>query len=187
MTDIQEARLLILAADGFEELELTTPRDKLRKAGARVDVATPTGSTIRGWNKTDWGQRAPADLKIADAKPDDYDALILPGGVLNPDKLRIDEDAMRIVHAFLDGGKLVAAICHAPWLIVQAGAAKGRNMTSFKSIRKDVENAGAHWVDKAVVFDRGVITSRSPDDLGPFVAQIIEEVGRSDRPPRAAE
>lgn len=137
--------------------------------------------TIRGWNKTDWGESAPADLKIADAKPDDYDALVLPGGVINPDQLRINEDAMRIVRAFLDDGKLVAAICHAPWLIVQAGAAKGRNMTSFKSIRKDVENAGAQWVDKPVVSDRGLITSRSPDDLGAFVAQIIEETGRNGR------
>ncbi|MGO9423649.1 DJ-1/PfpI family protein [Roseiarcus sp.] len=131
MPDIRNARFLILAADGFEQLELTVPRDALRKAGAKVDVATPTGSPIRGWNKTDWGETAPADLKIADARPEGYDALVLPGGVINPDKLRVDESAMRVVRAFLDSGRLVAAICHAPWLLVQADAAEGRRMTSY--------------------------------------------------------
>ena len=187
MPDIRNARFLILAADGFEELELTVPRDELRKAGAQVDVATPTGSAVRGWNKTDWGESADGDLKIADARPDDYDALVLPGGVINPDKLRVDENAMRVVRGFFDSGRLVAAICHAPWLVVQADAARGRTMTSFKSIRRDVENAGATWVDKAVVVDRGLITSRSPDDLGAFVPSIIEEVQNSARPSRAAQ
>src|SRR5271165_3979716 len=147
MPNIRDARILILATDGFEQLELTVPRDELRRQGARVDVATPTGSAIRGWNKTDWGETAPADLKIANARPDDYDALVLPGGAINPDKLRIDADAMRVVKAFLDSGKLVAAVCHGPWLLVQADACRNKTMTSYKSIRKDVENAGAHWVD----------------------------------------
>ena len=131
MPDIRNARFLILAADGFEQLELTVPRDALRKAGAKVDVATPTGSPIRGWNKTDWGETAPADLKIADTRLEGYDALVLPGGVINPDKLRVDENAMRVVRGFLDSGRLVAAICHAPWLLVQADAAEGRRMTSY--------------------------------------------------------
>jgi protease I len=173
---IRHACILILATDGFEQQELTVPRDELRKKGARVDVATPTGHSIRGWDKTDWGETAPADLKIADATPDDYDALVLPGGVINPDKLRVDDDAMRIVRSFVNSGKVVAAICHGPWLLVQADAARGRNMTSYKSIRKDVENAGAHWVDKEVVTDDGIITSRSPEDLPAFVAKIVEEV-----------
>ena len=183
MPDIHNTRVLILAADGFEQLELTVPRDELRKAGARVDVATPTGRAIRGWDMTDWGESAQADLKIQDARVDDYDVLVLPGGVINPDKLRIDPAAMNVVKSFLREGKLVAAICHAPWLLVQADAVKNRRMTSYKSIRKDVENAGARWVDEEVVTDSGVITSRSPDDLPAFVKKIIEEVeeGRQER------
>lgn len=176
MPKIRDARILILATDGFEQQELTVPRDELRKKGARVDVATPTGRSIRGWDNTDWGETAPADLKIADAKPDDFDALVLPGGVISPDKLRIDDDAMRIVKSFLNSGKVVAAICHGPWLLVQADAVRGRNITSYKSIRKDVENAGAHWVDKEVVADGGIVTSRSPADLSAFVSKIVEEV-----------
>jgi protease I len=176
MTDIKDARILILATHGFEQLELTVPRDELRKAGAKVDVASPDGKPIRGWNKTDWGETAPADLKIADAKLDDYQALVLPGGQINPDILRINPDAMKVVKAFIDSGKPVAAICHAPWLLVQADAVRGLNVTSYKSIRKDVENAGGKWVDKEVVADQGIITSRSPDDLKAFVPKIIEEV-----------
>ncbi|MDQ0391480.1 type 1 glutamine amidotransferase domain-containing protein [Labrys monachus] len=183
MPKINEARILILATNGFEQLELTVPRDELRKAGARVEVASLDGKPIRGWDKVDWGDTVPADLKIADARPNDYTALVLPGGVINPDRLRIDEATMKIVRAFLDSGKVVAAICHAPWLLVQADAVRGRDVTSFKSIRRDVENAGGQWVDKEVVVDNGIITSRSPDDLPAFVAKIIEEVqeGTHDR------
>jgi deglycase len=176
MTDIKDARILILAANGFEQLELTVPRDELRKAGARVDVATPDGKPVRGWNKTDWGEKADADLGIAEVKPEDYHALVLPGGQINPDILRVNADAMKIIKAFLDGGKPVAAICHAPWLLIQADAVKGLQLTSYKSIRKDVENAGGKWLDKDVVVDKGIITSRSPDDLKAFVPKIIEEV-----------
>jgi protease I len=183
MPDIRDARILIMATDGFEQLELTVPRDELRKKGAKVEVATPSGSAIKGWNKTDWGESAPADLKISAVDPSHYDALILPGGVINPDKLRVDADAMKGVETFLSSGKVVAAICHGPWLLVQADAARGRKMTSFPSIRRDVENAGAHWVDEAVVADQGIITSRNPGDLQPFVAKIVEEVqeGRHER------
>lgn len=175
-TDAKRPRFanLIIATNGFEQLELTVPRDKLREAGAKVDVASLDGQGIRGWNKTDWGKMEPADLQIADAKPYAYAALVMPGGVINPDKLRIDGDAMRIVRSFLDSGKVVAAICHGPWLLVQADAVRGRNVTSFKSIRKDVENAGGKWVDKEVVTDQGIITSRSPADLPAFVAKIID-------------
>lgn len=176
MTDIKDARILILATNGFEQLELTVPRDELRKAGAKVDVASPEGKPIRGWNKTDWGEMVTSDLKIADAKLDDYHALVLPGGQINPDILRINPDAMRVVKAFLDSGKPVAAICHAPWLLVQADAVRGLNLTSYKSIRKDIENAGGKWVDKEVVADQGIVTSRSPDDLKAFVSKIIEEI-----------
>jgi protease I len=176
MTEIKDAHILILSANGFEQLELTVPRDELRQAGAKVDVATPDGKPVRGWNKTDWGESTDADLKIADAKPDDYQALVLPGGQINPDLLRINEDAMKVIKAFIDSGKPVAAVCHAPWLLIQADAVKGLTLTSYKSIRKDVENAGGKWVDKEVVVDQGIITSRSPADLGAFVPKIIEEV-----------
>jgi len=183
MPGIRDARILMLATDGFEQLELTVPRDQLRKAGARVDVASPKGGPIRGWSFTDWGETVPSDLKIAEVKPDDYAALVLPGGVISPDKLRVDEEAMKIVRTFLDSGKVVAAICHAPWLLVQADAVRGLNVTSFKSIRKDVENAGGKWADKEVVTDKGIVTSRSPDDLEAFVPKIIEEIeeGRHER------
>ncbi len=176
MSGIQDARILIIATHGVEQSELTTPRDALRKAGAKVDVASLDGKPIRGWDKDDWGKRIDADLKIADAAPAAYGALVLPGGQINPDVLRADADAMRIVHSFLDTGKIVAAICHGPWLLVEADAVRGRKMTSYKSIRKDLENAGAEWLDREVVADGGIITSRSPEDLPAFVGKIIEEV-----------
>lgn len=185
MAKIEDARILIIAANGFEQSELEVPRDKLREAGAKVEVATPDGRPIRGWEKKDWGREAKADLKIADAKPADYDALVIPGGQINPDLLRIDKDAMSVVREFLKSGRVVAAICHGPWLLVEADALKGRKATSYKSIRKDVENAGATWEDKEVVTDKGIITSRSPADLPAFVAKIIEEV-REGRHQRAA-
>ncbi|MEI9994109.1 MAG: type 1 glutamine amidotransferase domain-containing protein [Rhizomicrobium sp.] len=176
MTDIAKARILIIATNGFEQLELEVPRDQLRAKGAKVDVATPDGKAIMGWDRKDWGRPAAADLKIADAKMEDYTALVIPGGVINPDKLRVDDDAMKVVKAFLAAGKVVAAICHGPWLLVQAGALKGRQATSFKSIRRDVENAGATWLDEEVVVDNGIVTSRSPEDLDAFVGKIVEEV-----------
>jgi protease I len=183
MPNIMDARILIIATTGFEQLELTVPRDELRKAGAKVDVASQDGKPIRGWNFTDWGETVPVDLKIAEAKPENYVALVLPGGVMNPDKLRLDEDALRIIRSFLNSGKVVAAICHAPWLLIQVDAVRGRKLTSFKSVRKDVENAGGQWIDKEVVTDKGIVTSRSPDDLKAFVPKIVEEIkeGRHDR------
>jgi protease I len=187
MPKIQDARVLIICTDGVEQVELLELLDELRKKGARVEVATPTGRAIRAWNFTDWGEALPADLKIADAKLDDYDALVIPGGVINPDKLRIDPEAMRVVRAFVDSDKPVAAACHGPWLLVQADAVEGRRMTSFKSIRKDVENAGANWVDEQAVVDGGFITSRNPDDLRAFVATIAEQIEKAGAERRAAE
>lgn len=176
MPEIKDARILIIATHGFEQAELEAPRDTLKKAGARVDVASLDGKEIRGWDEKDWGHKAPVDLKIADAKVNDYDALVIPGGVINPDKLRIDADAMKLVRTFLDSGKTVAAVCHGPWLLVQADAVRGRKVTSYKSIRKDVENAGGKWEDSEVVADQGIVTSRNPSDLKAFTAKIIEEL-----------
>ncbi|PYE85472.1 type 1 glutamine amidotransferase domain-containing protein [Pseudoroseicyclus aestuarii] len=183
MTQIAEAKILIIATDGFEQVELTQPRDKLREAGATVHVASPDGTAIRGWDQTDWGQEAPAELKIADARVEDYDALVLPGGQINPDKLRLEPEAVKLVRDFFDAGKVLAAICHGPWLLVEADVLRGREATSFPSIRTDLKNAGAIVHDKEVVTDKGIITSRNPDDIPAFVAKIIEEVqeGRHER------
>ena len=144
------------------------------------------GKPIKGWDHADWGRPADVDMKISDARENAFTALVIPGGVLNPDKLRVDDDAMTLVKAFLSSGKIVAAVCHGPWLLVQADALRGRRATSYKSIRKDVENAGAHWVDESVVVDDGIITSRNPDDLPAFVSKIIEEVQEGRHSRRAA-
>lgn len=186
MTDIKQSRILIISTNGFEQSELEVPRDKLKEAGADVTIASPDGKEIKGWQKGDWGRTAAVDLAIKDARESDYHALVIPGGVMNPDKLRVDEDAMKLVKAFLASGKPVAAVCHGPWLLVQADALKGRKATSYKTIRKDVENAGATWVDEEVVADNGIITSRSPDDLPAFVSKIIEEVEEGRHYRRAA-
>lgn len=181
-----DAKILIIAANGFEQSELEVPRDRLRAAGATVQVALPDGKPVRGWKDKDWGEQVTADLAIRDARTEGYDALVIPGGQINPDLLRVDADAMRLVKSFLQAGKVVAAVCHGPWLLVEAEALKGRKATSYKSIRKDVENAGAQWLDQAVVTDRGIVTSRSPQDLEPFVEKIVEEVNESRHKRRAA-
>ncbi|MCK0198097.1 type 1 glutamine amidotransferase [Ancylobacter sp. 6x-1] len=183
MPNIREARILILATNGFEQSELTVPRDDLRKAGATVDVASPDGKAIRGWDQKDWGASVEVDRAIPDLDPAGYDALVLPGGVLNPDTLRTDAAALKVIRAFVESGKVVAAICHGPWLLVEVDAVRGRNVTSVASIRTDVVNAGGKWADKEVVTDKGIVTSRTPKDLPAFVAKIIEEVqeGRHER------
>ena len=179
MPSIRDARILIMATDGFEQSELTVPLEKLRAAGAQVQIASPKGPSIRGWAETDWGDTVPVDLTIKDASVDAFDALVLPGGQINPDKLRTDDDAIDLILDFLDIGKPVAAICHAPWLLVEADAVDGRRVTSWASIKTDVENAGGEWIDEEVVVDDGVITSRSPKDLDAFIAKIISEVEAS--------
>ncbi|GJD35884.1 type 1 glutamine amidotransferase domain-containing protein [Methylobacterium aerolatum] len=181
MTDITQAKILILATDGFEESELTVPQAKLAEAGATVTVASPKSrqsqGSIRGWDKTDWGKDVTVDTDLETVDPDAYDALVLPGGQINPDKLRLEPKALEVIRSFLTSGKVVAAICHAPWLLIETGAAKGRDMTSFSSIKTDVINAGGQWHDKEVVTDQGIITSRNPDDLDAFCRKIIEEIG----------
>lgn len=185
MPDIRNARILIMATNGFEQSELEVPRDELRGAGAEVHVATLDGKHIRGWDKTDWGRTVPADLKIADVSSEDYDVLVVPGGQINPDLLRVDESAVDLVRSFVGSGKAVAAICHGPWLLVEADAVRGRDVTSYPSIRRDLENAGGRWTDAEVVVDQGIVTNRSPDDLPAFVAKIIEEVGEGRHQRRA--
>ena len=169
-------RILILATNGFEQSELEVPRDRLKAAGAEVHVVSPEQGEIKGWDQKDWGRPVKVDKALGDAKAADYDAIVLPGGQINPDLLRVDKQALALIKAFFDAGKTVAAICHAPWLLIDTGIAKGRKMTSYPSIKQDVINAGALWEDSEVVTDKGVITSRNPGDLEAFLNKIIEEV-----------
>jgi protease I len=176
MPEIRNSKVMILATNGFEQSELLVPLQKLKEAGANVDVVSPERGEIRGWKHKDWGESVAVDKTIAEVKADDYDAIVLPGGQINPDLLRVNEQALKLIKAFIDSGKVVAAICHAPWLLVELDAVKGRQVTSYHSIKTDVKNAGGKWVDREVVTDRGIITSRNPGDLNAFVAKVIEEI-----------
>ena len=176
MPSIKEAKILIMATDGFEQSELFVPLEKLREAGATVHIAAPKKGPIKGWDVDNWGKSVEADMEIDEVDADDFDALVLPGGQINPDKLRINERAVELVLDFLDSEKIVAAICHAPWLLVEADAVEGRTLTSWPSVKTDIENAGGDWVDEEVVVDDNIITSRSPKDLDAFTAKIIEEL-----------
>ncbi len=183
MTDLNNTKIVIFATHGFEQSELEVPLSKLREHGATVHVATLDGNEIKGWDKKDWGRSVPADKAISDVRIEDYDALVLPGGQINPDLLRVDETTIAKIRQFVDQGKIVAAVCHAPWLLIEAGVVEGREMTSYPSIRTDLKNAGAQVVDKEVAVSNGIITSRNPDDLPAFVAKIVEEIqeGRHER------
>ncbi|MEQ8317938.1 MAG: type 1 glutamine amidotransferase domain-containing protein [Phycisphaerales bacterium] len=168
--------IAILATDGFEQSELVRPMEALKEAGAEVHVVTPDGNDIKGWNDGNWGDTVKADRAITDANADAYDALVLPGGVMNPDTLRMREDATTFVREFFKAGKPVSAICHAPWLLIDCGVVEGREITSWPSLKSDLKNAGARWVDKEVVCDQALTTSRSPDDLPAFIDKTIEEI-----------
>lgn len=185
MADFKSASILILATDGYERSELRVPLEELRNAGAEVKIASIKSGQIKSWDEKNWGDSVDVDLLVPDVKVEDFDALVLPGGQINPDVLRADEGAVQLVRDFVKSGKPVAAICHGPWLLVEADALRGRKATSYSSIRTDMRNAGAEWVDEAVVVDQGIITSRSPKDLQPFVAKIVEEV-KEGRHARAA-
>ncbi len=171
-------RVAILATNGFEQSELMVPRQQLKEAGFAVQVVAPKGPQIRGWKDKDWGESVDVDAELASVSPNDYDALVLPGGVINPDMLRIDVAAIAFIKAFDEAGKPLAAVCHGPWLLVESGAAKGRNVTSWPSLKTDLTNAGAHWQDAEVVVDGHIITSRKPDDLPAFCAAIIDALNR---------
>jgi protease I len=183
MTAINAAKIVILATDGYERSELRVPYEQLKEKGAVVKIASPEEGEIKSWDKKNWGDAIGVDLLAKDVRIEDFDALVLPGGQINPDVLRANDDAMRVVKEFVKSGKVVAAICHAPWLLIEADAVKGRQVTSYGSIKTDVKNAGGIWKDEKVVTDKGIVTSRSPDDLDAFVAKIVEEIeeGRHER------
>jgi len=174
-TQLNGRRIAILVADGFEQVEMTEPRKALDEAGARTELISPNPDNVKGWQHTNWGDEFKVDVPLSRADADKYDGLVLPGGVMNPDKLRSNTQALDFVRAFFDAGKPVAAICHGPWTLIDAGVAKGRVMTSYGSIKTDLKNAGAKWIDKEVVVDNGLVTSRMPDDLPAFNGKMIEE------------
>lgn len=168
-------RVAVLVTKGFEQVELFEPRKALEQAGARVEVVSPEHDTVRGWNRTDWGDEVRVDRLLDEARADDYDALLLPGGVMNPDKLRMNRKAVDFVKRFFDAGKPIAVICHGPWTLVEADVVRGVKMTSYPSVKTDLVNAGALWLDQEVVVDRGIVSSRRPDDLPAFNRKMVEE------------
>ena len=169
-------KVAILATNGFEESELSSPKEAMEKEGFEVDIVSPESGSIKAWNEGNWSKEYKVDKKVSEVSAKDYNALVLPGGVINPDHLRTKEEALTFVRDFFKQKKPVAAICHGPWTLISAGVVKGRTMTSFRSIKDDLVNAGANWVDKEVVVDEGFVTSRNPDDLPVFNAKVIEEI-----------
>ncbi|MBV9868434.1 MAG: type 1 glutamine amidotransferase [Abitibacteriaceae bacterium] len=176
-------KVAILVADGFEQVELTGPKQALDEAGAQTEIVSPAEGKVKGWQHTEWGDEFPVDVPLTSADSNSYDALLLPGGVMNPDKLRANPQAVQFVKSFFDAGKPVAAICHGPWTLVEAGVVQGRKMTSYESIQTDLKNAGANWVNQEVVTDNGLVTSRKPDDIPAFNRKMVEEFaeGRHDQ------
>lgn len=173
----------IVATEGFEQVELTKPKEALEKAGAKVDIISPKAGIksgkIKGWNMTDWGESVKVDVELAEAKEGNYDALLLPGGVMNPDKLRVDPQAVAFIKSFFTAKKPAAAICHGAWTLIEADVVRGKTLTSWPSLQTDLRNAGAQWVDQEVVEDNGLVTSRKPDDIPAFNKRMIEVFSRA--------
>lgn len=175
--ELRGKKVAILATDGFEQSELLEPRKALNEAGAETKIISPKDDFIKGWAEKEWGESVKVDMPLKNASCDDFDALMLPGGVMNPDKLRMIPEAVEFVRAFYEAGKPIAAICHGPQILIDADVVRGRKLTSYPSIKNDLMNAGAEWYDKVVVTDQGLVTSRRPDDIPEFNKKMIEEFG----------
>jgi protease I len=186
MAKLTGKRIAIVVTDGFEQVEMTEPKKALEQEGAKTVIISPKDGKVKGWKHTDWGDTFNVDMKLSEARESEFDALLLPGGAMNPDKLRLEPDAVNFVRRFFEAGKPVAAICHGPWLLIDAGVANGRTVTSWPSIRLDLRNAGAHVVDQEVVVDRGLVTSRKPDDIPAFNRKMIEEFAEGKHRPQVA-
>jgi protease I len=180
--ELRNKRVAALVDNGFEQSELAEPKKALEAAGAKVDIVSPQDTKVKGWQHIKWGDEFSVDRKLEDARTDEYDALLLPGGVMNPDKLRANTKAVQFVKGFVDAGKPIAAICHGPWTLIEAGAVQGRRMTSWPSLATDLRNAGANWVDQECVVDNGLVTSRKPDDIPAFNKKMIEEFAEGTHP-----
>jgi protease I len=181
--ELQGKKIAIVVTDGFEQVELTEPKKALEDAGAETHIIALKEGEVKGWNHTDWGDKFKVDKIMSSVSADDYDGLLLPGGVMSPDKLRADKDVVSFVSRFMEAGKPVAAICHGPWTLIETGKLEGRKMTSYHTLKTDLKNAGAEWVDQEVVVDQGLVTSRNPDDIPAFNKKMIEEFaeGRHNR------
>jgi protease I len=179
MENITGMKVAILIEDGFEQVEMVEPRKALDQAGAETSVVSPRNEHVRAWNLTEWGDNFPVDVALDRARPDDFDALLLPGGVINPDKLRMQPKAVAFAKAFFDAGKPVAAICHGPWTVIETGAARGRRIASWPSLKTDLRNAGAVWMDQEAVVDGNLVSSRKPDDIPAFNRAMIDVFSRS--------
>ena len=166
--NLKGTKVAILVTDGFEQVELTEPRKALDAAGAETSIVSPKKDKVRGWNLTDWGEELKVDVPLAQARADEFDALLLPGGVMNPDTLRMDDSAVAFASAFFKAGKPVASICHGPWMVIETGAARGKRIAAWPSLKTDLANAGAEWVDEEVCVDGNLVTSRKPDDIPAF-------------------
>ena len=180
--ELRNKRVAALVDNGFEQSELAEPKKALEAAGAKVDIVSPQDTKVKGWQHIKWGDEFSVDRKLEEARADEYDALLLPGGVMNPDKLRANAKAVQFVKGFVDAGKPIAAICHGPWTLIEAGAVQGRRMTSWPSLATDLRNAGANWVDQECVVDNGLVTSRKPDDIPAFNKKMIEEFAEGTHP-----
>jgi protease I len=185
MATLSGKKVAIITEHGFEEVELTSPKQALEKAGAEVHIVSPQKGSVKAWDHDHWSIEVPVDVVLEEANADDYDALVVPGGVLNPDKMRLNKDCVEFAQHFLEIGKPVAAICHGPQLLIETGLISGRTMTSYPSVKTDLVNAGVNWVDKEVVVDNGLVTSRSPKDLEAFNKKMVEEIKEGKHSPAA--